>query len=244
MKLPKTCIEGIFGMLAENQLQTGDATLPKLRNWLSSANLSEGDRIPPERVLAEALQVSRADLRKALLVLESEGHLDRQVGRGTFVRDPNRVGLADAAKLALLAQKTGPHEAMIARLALEPELARLAALHASPNQIAEMRRLADAMRTSPDWETYEELDSRFHDMIAEATGNPLLQEISRIVNGVRRQVVWSRLYLPEGRPNPDYHSFAEHDEIVAALERRDRAGSRDAMRRHINSTLGTMMADD
>lgn len=231
-------------MLAENQLQRGNATLPKLRNWLSAANLSEGDRIPPERELAEALRVSRADLRKALLVLESEGHLDRQVGRGTFVRDPSASGLADAAKLALLAQRTGPHEAMTARLALEPELARLAALHASPFQIAEMRRLADAMRHAPDWETYEELDSRFHDLIAEATGNPLLLEISRIVNGVRREVVWSRLYLPEGRPTPDYHSFEEHDAIVAALERRDRAGSRDAMRRHINSTLGTMMADD
>ena len=231
-------------MSVENQFGNTDATLPKLRNWLTAANLSSGARIPPERVLAEKLHVSRADLRKALLVLESEGHLDRQVGRGTFVRDPGASGLADAAKLALLAQKTGPHEAMTARLALEPELARLAALHASPLQIAEMRRLADEMRKVPDWETYEELDSSFHDLIAEATGNPLLKEISRIVNGVRREVVWSRLYLPEGRPNPDYHSFDEHDAIVAALERRDRAGAREAMRRHINSTLGTMMADD
>lgn len=211
---------------------------------MDAANLSEGQRIPPERQLADTLSVSRSDLRKALLVLESEGRLDRHVGRGTFVRDPSKAGLADAAKLAALAQKTGPHEAMTARLALEPELARLAALHASPRQIAEMRRLADEMRDASDWETYEELDSRFHDLIAEATGNPLLLEVSRIVNGVRREVVWSRLYLPEGRPTPDYHSFDEHDEIVSALERRDRAGSRDAMRKHITSTLGTMMADD
>ena len=66
-----------------------------------------GARIPPERVLAEELRVSRADLRKALLVLETEGRLDRQVGRGTFVRDPSQAGLADAAKLALLLATSG-----------------------------------------------------------------------------------------------------------------------------------------
>ena len=221
-----------------------DSTLPILRNWLDTANLGEGDRIPAERVLAEELSVSRSDLRKALLVLESEGRLYRHVGRGTFIKDPTKLDLSDTAKLAALAQKTSPHEAMIARLALEPELARLAALHASPRQIADMRRLANEMRKASDWETYEELDASFHDLIAEATGNPLLHEVSRIVNGVRREVVWNRLYLPEGRPTPDYHSFAEHDEIVTSMERRDRAGSRDAMKKHINSTLGTMMADD
>lgn len=231
-------------MLADNQLKKSETVLQKLQNWLDAAGLFEGERIPAERILAEELAVSRSDLRKALLVLEAEGRLDRHVGRGTFIKDPSKPGLADAAKLAILAHQTGPHEAMTARLALEPELARLAALHAAPRQIAELRNLADEMRRASGWDAYEELDTAFHDLIAEATGNLLLHEVSRIVNGVRRKVVWSRLYLPEGRPTPDYHSFAEHDEIVAALERRDPPAARDAMRRHIKSTLGTMMADD
>ncbi len=218
--------------------------LQKLRNWLDVSNLSEGERIPAERLLAEELSVSRADLRKALLVLETEGRLDRHVGRGTFIKDPSNPGLADPAKLTHLAQQTGPHDAMTARLALEPELASLAALHATQRQILELRKLATDMRKAPDWETYEELDSQFHDLIAEASGNLLLHEVSKVVNGVRRKVVWGNLYLPAGQPSDDYHSFSEHDEIVAALERRDRAGARDAMRRHIKATLGTMMADD
>lgn len=221
-----------------------DQTILKLRNWLETSDLAEGARIPPERSLADELAVTRSDLRKALQVLESEGRLDRHVGRGTFLKDPSRPGLADATRLAILAQRTGPHEAMMARLSLEPELARLAALHATPRQISELRRLAAEMQRAEDWDTYEELDARFHDLIAEATGNPLLHEVSRVVNGVRRAVVWAQLYLPEGRPDADYHSFAEHDAIVKALERRDRAGARDAMRKHLESTLGSMMADD
>ena len=230
--------------LGENQSEAGEDTLPRLRHWLEHSNLSSGARVPPERILAQSLGVSRADLRKALLVLESEGRLERHVGRGTFLKDANATGPADAILLAGLANRTGPHEAMTARLALEPELARLAALNATPRQIADLKRLSRDMRNAGDWETYEALDSSFHDLIAEATGNLLLHEVSRIVNGVRRAVVWSRLFLPTDGPNPEYHSFDEHDAIVEALENRNRSEARTAMRKHIEATLGTMMAEE
>lgn len=221
-----------------------DAVLLNLRDWLRDAGFAEGARIPPERELAAALSLSRAELRKALQILEVEGVLDRQVGRGTFLRDPDKSAITDAGRIAALAQRTGPHQAMVARLALEPELARLAALNATPRQLAGLRRLASQMRTAADWETYEDLDAAFHDLVAESTGNPLMHEVSRIVNGVRKEVVWGRLYLPKHHPTPDYHSFDEHDAIVDALERRDRASAREAMRKHIDSTLNSMMADD
>lgn len=216
----------------------------KLRDWLQSAKLDAGARLPPERELAAALSMSRAELRKELQILEVEGRLDRHVGRGTFVRGAAAPAIVDTSRIAALAERTGPHEAMIARIALEPELARLAALHATPRQLADLKRLAVEMRAVTDWESYEDLDAAFHDLIAEATGNPLMHEVSRVVNGVRKAVVWGRLFLTENRPSPDYHSFDEHDEIVAALERRDRAGARDAMRNHIEATLRSMMADD
>lgn len=221
-----------------------DLAIRKLRNWLSANSLPEGTRLPPERALAETLSVSRAELRKALLVLETEGRLDRHVGRGTFLRDPQKSSIVDAASLAVLAERTGPHEAMLARLMIEPELARLAAFHATPRQISELKTLSSQMRRTGEWEAYEDLDAAFHDLIAESAGNPLLHEVSRIVNSVRKAVVWGRLFLPANGPTEDYHSFAEHDAIVAALDRRDRAGARDAMRKHIESTLSTMMADD
>lgn len=202
--------------------------------------------MPPERTLADQLQVSRGDLRKALQVLELEGRVTRHVGRGTFMaRQPSLPrGLVDQRLLTALADRTGPHEAMIARMALEPEIARLAALHATPRQLAELKRLSAEMRRAANWEAYEDLDAAFHDLVADSSANPLLYEVLRVVNSVRKAVVWGRLYLPQDRPTDDYHSFAEHDAIVSALERRDRAGARDAMRAHIVSTLSTMMADD
>jgi DNA-binding FadR family transcriptional regulator len=216
--------------------------LSRVRTWIASSDLGEGARLPAERDLCATLGISRAELRKALLVLEANGNLTREIGRGPFLaRKPGRgksVGLRNI--IDELAERTGPHEAMMARMALEPELARMAALNASPRQLRELRRLADTMRRAPSWLAYEEADSEFHDIVAAASGNPLLHELHRIMNGVRFVVVWRRLNTNEVAPGPDYHSFAEHDSIIAGLEARDPGGASRAMRAHLQGTLQTM----
>jgi len=72
----------------------------------------------------------------------------------------------------------------------------------------------------------------------------LLAEMHRIVNAVRVSVVWSRLELPQHGPPADYHSFAEHDAIIDALEKRDRHAARTAMREHLKSVRATLLKDD
>lgn len=218
--------------------------LARIRTWISSSGLVEGARLPPERELCASLGISRAELRKALLVLEANGTLVREVGRGTFLAKKMELRKSGGAERTIsdIAERTGPHEAMMARLALEPELARLAALHASPRQLREMRNLAVKMRSAANWRIYEEMDSEFHDVLAEASGNSLLHDLHKILNGVRMVVVWKRLDLPEDAPNSEYHSFLEHDAIVTALEKRSGADAFKAMQSHLRSTLSTMTA--
>lgn len=223
-------------------LRTG--TLDGLRDYLRDAGIKPGDRLPPERSLSETLGVSRSELRKALALMEANGFLDRQVGRGTFLTGPQQALDGDLTSISLIAERTSPHEAMMARLALEPQLAGQAAIHASGRQIAKAEALAAEMRAATDWETYENLDATFHETIAHAAGNSLLAELHRIVNRVRIKVVWARLDVPEGGPPADYHSFAEHEAIVAALRRRDRAGAQEAMRAHLRSISATLLTDD
>lgn len=221
-------------------------TLTRLRGWLLAEANAAGTRLPPERELAARLTVSRSELRKALLVLEVEGRLRREVGRGTVVLDPSgaRGAALGEGFLHTLAARTGPHEAMIARLVLEPELARMAALHATPLQITKARVLSDNMRGAASWAEYETQDAAFHDLIAEAAGNPLLHEMHRVLNYVRQKVVWRHLTLPTDRPPADYHSLREHDALVQTLESRDRAGAKEAMRAHLEATLATMTEGD
>lgn len=220
-----------------------DTVLMRLRNWISSSGLSRGDRLPPERTLCVTLGVSRAELRKTLLMLEAEGMLDRAVGRGTFLAKSPRAARSDDGlerAIAGLAESTGPVEAMTARLALEPKLAELAALHATPKQLRDLSDLSQSMRAAPSWAIYEQLDSEFHGAIAAAAGNTLLHALHRILNGVRLAVVWHRLNPTDPCPPADYHSFDEHDRILTALEQRDAAAAAATMQAHLDSTLSMM----
>ncbi|AKS45372.1 Putative L-lactate dehydrogenase operon regulatory protein [Octadecabacter temperatus] len=208
--------------------------------------MKEGARLPAERELAQTLCISRAELRKAMFVLEVEGRVERIVGRGTFLAKRAAVAKKSTvnARINELAERTGPYEAMTARIAIEPELASLAAIHASSRQLRDIADLAAAMKTAETWSKYEKLDSDFHDMIARASGNSLLHEVHSVINQVRMVVVWRRLSTPQEMPSKDYHSFTEHDAIVHALEQRDSSAAKKAMRKHLKSTLDTIQADD
>lgn len=227
-----------------DQITGSRASREVLAGWLATSGAAPGDRLPPERVLSEQLGMSRGELRKAMTILEADGVVERHVGRGTFLRASSADRVNVPPLIRQLAEITSPHAAMMARLSLEPELAAHAAIHAAPRHLVEARALAEGMRNAGDWAKYEKLDADLHELIAVASGNPLLAELHRIVNAVRVSVVWPRLELPRNGPPPDYHSFSEHDAIIEALELRDRKAAHAAMRNHLNSVRATLLKDD
>ena len=210
----------------------GTAALVQLRAYLARTELPADCRLPPERTLSQAFGVSRAELRKALSVLEAEGQLWRHVGKGTFLGSRPLDTLADVAAIT---RRTNPAEVMKTRLLLEPEVARLAALNATPEQIAEMRVCLKKSREAGSWRQYEGWDNRLHRVIAEATQNNLLLALLDTLNAVRRAVAWGRLRANPVKPDVDHHSFAEHEGIVEAIADRDMARAATGMRRHLES---------
>ncbi|MEI5678321.1 FadR family transcriptional regulator [Mesorhizobium sp. CGMCC 1.15528] len=208
------------------------AAATKLRQFLASMELPSDGRLPPERELAETLDLGRAALRKALAALEAEGQLWRHVGKGTFTGSRPIDTVADVTAMA---RRTNPIEVMGARIAFEPEIARCAALNATPALVAEMRNCVTRTRQAPSWRHYELWDNKLHRTIGEATQNSLLLGLLDTLNAVRREVTWGRLRENPVRPPDDHHSFAEHDQIVEAIAHRDTAGAAAAMRIHLQS---------
>lgn len=208
----------------------GHSALVQLRAYLSQRELAANDRLPAERELADILGVSRGDLRKALAKLEENGELWRHVGKGTFV---GARPVADIASIAEVAGQTSPAEVMRARLVIEPELAREAALHATTGDLEAMRLCALGGRRAESWRQYEDWDNRLHRAVAEASKNALLLAVFDTMNAVRRTVVWGRLRNERTLPPGDHHSFADHDAIIAAIEERNLAGAATAMRDHL-----------
>lgn len=216
----------------------GYSALTQLRAYLAQEELGPSARLPAERELADILGVSRGELRKALAALERQGELWRHVGKGTFL---GARPVAELDSVAAIAAQTNPAEVMRARLVIEPELAREAALHANGEDISAMRRCLTGARAAETWRHYEAWDNRLHRAIAEASQNALLVAVFDTLNAVRRTVVWGRLREERPRPPAGHHSFAEHDAVVAAIEERNMNAAATAMRLHLRHVQALLL---
>jgi DNA-binding FadR family transcriptional regulator len=209
------------------------AALAQLRAYIANRAFKPGERLPPERVLCVELGLKRTDLRKALGTLEQENRLWRHVGKGTFLT--TRKNPSPPSDFDKLAHRVGPADVMRARSALEPAIARAAALYASAAAIAKLRQNLERTRQASTWREYEALDNEFHRQIAEATGSTTLVALFDQLNTLRRMVSWGRATRTGTRPPPDHASFAEHDRIVDDIGDRNPDAAQAAMRVHLRS---------
>ncbi len=209
------------------------AAVAQLRAYILENGFADGDRLPPERRLGPELGLRRSSLRRALEILVHDGVLWRHVGKGTFLA-AGRDGL-DKDQLSGLVRDISPADAMRARAAFEPAVAREAALHASAGAIAHLRAVADRTRRCGTWREYEVLDADFHRGIAEACASPTLLALFDQLNTLRRMVSWGTTKRTGPRPPESHPSFAEHEAILAAIAARDPEAAEVAMRRHLLS---------
>lgn len=211
-----------------------DAPLPALervRAMIASGALRAGGRLPPERELSETLGVSRRALRHVLGILEAEGRIVRHHGRGTFVAD---VRLATENLVQDLPRLTNPLDTIEARLAIEPQQARLAALRATPGDIDRLFEAAEASRTAPDLGAYRRADAAFHRRVAVAARNPLLISIfDAVMEAALEDRRRQRHAAPHCIDNQTIYA-ADHRRIAAAIAERNPAQAEAVMRAHLN----------
>src|SRR2546430_5335224 len=113
----------------------------QVKQLIADGRLKSGDRLPPERELAEKFVVSRTSVREALLALESLGLIEIRPGEGTFVRQVSIDALVAPLALVMTSQREAIGELFEARRLLEPALAPVPARPATPAEVPELARL-------------------------------------------------------------------------------------------------------
>lgn len=217
---------------------SAESALTQLKAWLAQKELPDDGRLPPERELCEILGVTRGGLRKALAILEQNGELWRQVGKGTFVGSKPQE---QPQSVASIAEGSNPIEIMQARLMFEPMLASEAAVNATGGHLDELTRCIQQQREAQTWRQYENADNRFHRIIAEASGNSVLVSLFDQLNAVRRAVVWGRLRHEADHPPSSHHSFSQHECIVKAISDRDPQSAYQLMYDHLLAVRQALM---
>ena len=203
----------------------------QLRTMILKGRYRAGDKLPPERKLAETLGVNRATLREALKTLEQLGLVRSRQGDGTRVLDfVQTAGLDLLRHLIPVSDDAGAgilRDILEFRQIVGRELARLAAERSQPAQRDTLRDIALHSAASREELLVQDFDFYFE--LARATGNvvfPLL------INPVRTAVRSFSSFFADFIP-PAEDVRAHHLEIIAALERRDGDAACDAADRHL-----------
>ncbi len=162
------------------------AIVASLRRAILAGEYGYDDRLPPERQLATHYGASRGTVREALRKLQAMNLVTRRVGSGTFVRySPEHSEQDDITEI------TSPLELIDVRFAVEPQLARLAVLHARERDVARLGEALQQLEASGhDPNAFSSADEQFHLCLADATRNRLLQWIYRRINEVRGHRQW------------------------------------------------------
>lgn len=209
----------------------------QIQRLIHQGELAPGDQLPPERLLAERFQVSRASVREALRALELRGLIQGRQGGGTFVKAISSEDLVPSLAAALLAGRAEMDQLMEVRTIIEPHVAELAAVRASPQAIVEMDALLDRQaRRIEQGEIPIEEDTAFHNALAVSTGNGVLLRLLNLVVDLLEESR-ARWFQTPDRPGK---SLVGHRNVLQAIKRRDPTAAYAAMLEHLREVRETL----
>ncbi|WP_428773334.1 FCD domain-containing protein [Vibrio sp.] len=205
-----------------------------LRQQLIDGHYVVGDRLPPERDIAERLNVSRTVVREAIIMLELENLVEVKKGSGVYVVN---IPSANNSRENVISDDAGPFEMLQARQLLESNIAEFAATQVTPGDILRMRAALELERQELAGGTSEHAgDEKFHMCIAEATQNSVLVDMLKQA-WERRQnsPMWKKLHSHIGGVDYREEWLDDHAKILAALQRKDPIAAKNAMWQHLEN---------
>jgi GntR family transcriptional regulator, uxu operon transcriptional repressor len=202
------------------------------------AGVPAGGRLANERRLAAELGVTRSAVRHGLAVLEAQGKISREVGRGTFLVDtgehPDGFGLSPLIDV-------GPADVMAVRRLVEPQAMALVVAWATPRDFEEMERCLAGGATAESYEDFEVWDLALHRCVFAAGHSQLLMRLYDVIEASRQGRMWGDLKRrADSRHNRELYQ-EDHRELVAALRARDTERAAAAMRTHLGRVEANLL---
>jgi len=219
-----------------------DQVFEQIQELIYKGQIRAGEQLPPERELAETLNVSRNSVREAINKLIDRSLVENRQGTGTFVRKPD-PGQQDNPLSSVLGDDISVQELLEFRLGLECNAVVLAARKATSEDIVHLNAVMDEMRqmVNKDSMGHEE-DVRFHMGIACATKNRVHIHMMKRFYDLLYYGIWkSHMFLYQEKPNIEA-ILDQHGRILEAIRNHDPQMAYEAMRGHIKFVMEFLAA--
>ncbi|MDD9302895.1 MAG: FadR family transcriptional regulator [Desulfobacter sp.] len=213
-----------------------DQVFDQVRELIYRGTLKPGEKLMPERDLAQAMDVSRTTIRDAIQRLAAMGLIVQKQGQGTFVKsiDDTQNPLVKAMET----QEASLNDLLEVRMGLECNAAFLAAQRADETDITALDQSIGEMETEVNsGRLGTEADTGFHMAIAYAAKNPLHILIMRNFYDYLSHNIGENLASLYKEPDNTQIIFNQHKNILTAIKARSSSQARAAMEEHIRFVM-------
>jgi DNA-binding FadR family transcriptional regulator len=220
-----------------------ERVVEQIEQAILAGELRPGDRLPSERELIVQMGVGRSTVREALRVLESNGLVRSRPGdpNGPEVMPLTSAGLQKSMTHLLMVDKVSRAELLQFRLLLDGVASYLAARRRDAAALADIEKAMERMRTSLDAgaQEFSDADAAFHDLLAKASGNALIELCCAAVRGVVVELIASKLVSVEDAHALMEQSLRHHEDVLESVRNGDADRAARLSRAHLFEYYGS-----
>lgn len=219
-----------------NKKSTLEIIIQQIKNQIKKGILKPGEKLPSERKLADQLGVSRASVREAIQALAFSGYLEVIQGKGTYILEM-ATRYDEIVNFFSEFSDYSLDYLMEARIMLEGEFARLAALNASQEEIDLIERIFNEIDSSGDLNSFVVKDLEFHLTIAKATHNPFMNGLMKIIGEMLYKETQKIIEISE---NTRENTIETTRDLVQAIKKGNAEQAKELMSKHIRNIRASL----
>ena len=211
----------------------------QLRQRIIEGDYAYEERLPAERNLAQEFGDSRGTIRSVLQILEQQNMVERQIGSGTYVTHRETTNQQEITSL------TSPVEMNEVRIAIEPQMVRLAIANASSRELDELRQaLRQCEECDSDAEKFARADTAFHMALASCSRNKLMYWLYERISEVRRNAQWRRMKAKVLTADRINFYNRQHRQLYEAITARDTTAAVQLIKDHLYGVHDDLLDTD
>lgn len=205
----------------------------QIKSAIENGKMKQGDRLPPERDMAEQFQTSRVSVREAIKSLQAAGLLTIKRGSGVYAAGISSKPMTDSLSSILKIQKTSINELIEARIIIEPNIVRLATERITPEDFQQLdNNIAEASRIIRSNASASSINIEFHSIIARATHNLVIALTMENMFNVTKEWFLKQSGDSTKMMKLSRQSLLYHKRILEALRERDSQKVYELMLKH------------